>query len=55
MVNNCNFAEYAQNCGGVGIIVDDPEDEDLPAAVDRAFVINKPVIVDIDTDPRRFI
>jgi pyruvate oxidase len=50
---NCNFAEYAQNCGGVGIKVDDPED--LPAAVDRAFAINSPVIVDIDTDPRRFI
>jgi pyruvate oxidase len=50
---NCNFAEYAQNCGGVGIKVDDPED--LPAAVDRAFAINSPVIVDIDTDPRRGI
>ncbi|HEX7560674.1 MAG TPA: thiamine pyrophosphate-binding protein, partial [Candidatus Humimicrobiaceae bacterium] len=50
---NCNFAEYAQNCGGVGIKVNDPKD--LPAAVDRAFAVNKPVIVDIDTDPRRFI
>ena len=50
---NCNFAQYAQNCGGVGIKVDDPKD--LPAAVDRAFAINSPVIVDIDTDPRRFI
>jgi thiamine pyrophosphate-dependent acetolactate synthase large subunit-like protein/rubredoxin len=50
---NCNFAEYAQNCGGVGIKVKDPLD--LPAAVDRAFATNRPVIVDIDTDPRRFI
>ena len=50
---NCNFAEYAQNCGGVGIKVNDPKD--LPAAVDRAFAVNRPVIVDIDTDPRRFI
>ncbi len=50
---NCNFAEYAQNCGGVGIKVNDPKD--LPAAVDRAFAVNSPVIVDIDTDPRRFI
>ena len=50
---NCNFAQYAQNCGGVGIKVDDPKD--LPAAVDRAFAINSPVIVDVDTDPRRFI
>ncbi|MHB1253034.1 MAG: thiamine pyrophosphate-dependent enzyme [Candidatus Humimicrobiaceae bacterium] len=50
---NCNFAEYAQNCGGIGIKVEDPED--LPAAVERAFSINRPVIVDIDTDPIRFI
>jgi len=50
---NCNFAEYAQNCGGVGIKVKDPLD--LPAAVERAFATNRPVIVDIDTDPRRFI
>lgn len=50
---NCNFAEYAKNCGGIGIKVKDPED--LPAAVRRAFSINRPVIVDIDTDPRRFI
>jgi len=50
---NCNFAEYAQNCGAVGIKVKDPLD--LPAAVDRAFATNRPVIVDIDTDPRRFI
>lgn len=50
---NCNFAEYAQNCGGIGIKVEDPED--LPAAVQRAFSTNRPVIVDIDTDPRRFI
>lgn len=52
-LHNCNFAEYAQNCGGVGIKVDDPKD--LPAAMDRAFTIKRPVIVDIDTDPRRFI
>ncbi|MHB1336080.1 MAG: thiamine pyrophosphate-dependent enzyme [Candidatus Humimicrobiaceae bacterium] len=50
---NCNFAEYAQNCGGIGIKVEYPED--LPAAVERAFSINRPVIVDIDTDPIRFI
>jgi pyruvate oxidase len=49
---NCDFAEYAENCGGVGIKVMNPED--LPAAVDKALSINKPVIVDINTDPRRF-
>jgi pyruvate oxidase len=50
---NCNFAEYAENCGGIGIKVTDPKD--LPAAVEKALSVNKPVIVDIDTDPRRFI
>ena len=50
---NCDFADYAKNCGGIGIKVTDPKD--LPAAVEKALSINKPVIVDIDTDPRRFI
>ena len=50
---NCDFAEYAENCGGVGIKVMNPED--LTAAVEKALSINKPVIVDINTDPRRFI
>jgi len=50
---NCDFADYAKNCGGIGIKVTEPKD--LPAAVEKALSINKPVIVDIDTDPRRFI
>ena len=50
---NCDFAEYAENCGGVGIKVMNPED--LTAAIEKALSINKPVIVDINTDPRRFI
>jgi pyruvate oxidase/acetolactate synthase-1/2/3 large subunit len=50
---NCEFADYAEDCGGIGIKVTDPKD--LPAAVEKALLINKPVIVDIDTDPRRFI
>ncbi|MCE5329456.1 thiamine pyrophosphate-dependent enzyme [bacterium] len=50
---NCDFADYAENCGGTGIKVEDPQD--LPAAVEKALSVNKPVIVDIDTDPRRFI
>lgn len=50
---NCDFAEYAENCGGVGIKVMNPED--LAAATEKALSINKPVIVDINTDPRRFI
>lgn len=50
---NCDFAEYAKNCGGFGIKVSDPKE--LPAAVDKALTLSKPVIVDIDTDPKRFI
>lgn len=52
-LHNCDFAEYAENCGGVGIKVMNPED--LAAATERALSIKKPVIVDINTDPRRFI
>lgn len=50
---NCDFAAYAEDCGGVGISVKTPDK--LPDAVDEALVLKKPVIVDIDTDPRRFL
>ncbi|MDD4876347.1 MAG: thiamine pyrophosphate-binding protein [Dehalococcoidales bacterium] len=50
---NCDFAEYAQNCGGVGISVKDPAE--LESAVEKALSLEKPVIVDIITDPKRFI
>ena len=50
---NCNFADYAENCGGIGIKVENPQD--LPAAVEKALSADKPVIVDIDTDPKRFV
>lgn len=48
-----NFANYAQNCGGVGIKVTEPKD--LEDAIKEALSTRRPVIVDIDTDPRRFI
>ncbi len=50
---NADFASYARDCGGVGISVKTPEE--LPGAVDEALASEKPVIVDIETDPRRFI
>ncbi|HIH36401.1 MAG TPA: thiamine pyrophosphate-binding protein, partial [Methanocellales archaeon] len=50
---NCDFAEYAENCGGEGIKVTDPEE--LESAVEKALLLDKPVIVDIDTDPKRFV
>ena len=47
-----NFADFAEHSGGMGIKVTEPSE--LEAAVDKAFSSNKPTIVDMDTDPRRF-
>ena len=47
-----NFADFAEHSGGIGIKVTEPSE--LEAAVDKALSASKPVIVDIDTDPRRF-
>ncbi len=52
-LHNCDFAEYARNCGGIGIKVNKPEE--LEKAIKKAMAADKPVIVDINTDPRRFI
>jgi thiamine pyrophosphate-dependent acetolactate synthase large subunit-like protein len=48
-----SFADFAEHSGGLGIRVTEPSM--LEAAVDRALVANKPAIVDIETDPRRFL
>jgi pyruvate oxidase len=48
-----NFAGFAELCGGTGIKVTEPSE--LEAAVDSALFTKEPTIVDIDTDPRRFI
>jgi pyruvate oxidase len=50
---DCDFAEYARNCGGVGIKVTSAKE--LEGAVEKALLLPRPVIVDIDTDPRRFV
>jgi pyruvate oxidase len=50
---NCDFAEYARSCGGVGIRVADPKEMDSYAK--EALSLKEPVIVDIDTDPKRFV
>lgn len=50
---DCDFASFAQNCGGVGIKVTEPKD--LEDAVEKALATPGPVVVDIDTDPTRFI
>jgi thiamine pyrophosphate-dependent acetolactate synthase large subunit-like protein len=48
-----SFADFAEHSGGIGIKVSEPKD--LPAAVDEALASEKPTIVDIDTDPKRFL
>jgi thiamine pyrophosphate-dependent acetolactate synthase large subunit-like protein len=50
---DCDFAEYSKNCGGVGIKVTNARE--LEGAVEKALLLPRPVIVDIDTDPRRFV
>ncbi len=48
-----SFAKYAENAGGLGIKVVEPAA--LEAAVEKAFASDKPAVVDIDTDSRRFL
>jgi thiamine pyrophosphate-dependent acetolactate synthase large subunit-like protein len=48
-----DFADFAKHSGGVGIKVTEPNE--LEGDVERALASNKAAIVDIDTDPRRFI
>jgi pyruvate oxidase len=48
-----SFADFAEHSGGLGIKVIEPSE--LEAAVDKALKSDKPTIVDIDTDPRRFL
>ncbi len=52
-LHDYNFADFAEHSGGMGIKVREPQE--LEAAVDKALKSTKPTIVDIDTDPRRFM
>jgi pyruvate oxidase len=49
---NPDFAAYAKACGGIGFIVSKPGE--LKQAIQQGIALNKPVIVDVDTDPKRF-
>ena len=51
-LTNPDFAAFAEACGGTGIRVALPQD--LAGAVTRALGVNKPAVIDIETDPRRF-
>jgi pyruvate oxidase len=48
-----SFAKFAEHSGGMGIKVTEPSE--LEAAVEKALKSTIPTIVDIDTDPRRFL
>jgi pyruvate oxidase len=48
-----NFGDFAEHSSGLGIKVTEPNE--LEAAVAKALASNKPTIVDIDTDPNRFL
>jgi len=50
---NCDFAEYSKICGGMGIKVTNARE--LEGSVEKALLLPGLVIVDIDTDPRRFV
>lgn len=52
-LQDCDYAGFAENCGGFGLRVDDPTE--LPLAVDKALKSKIPTLVDINTDPARFI
>ncbi|XHH07655.1 MAG: thiamine pyrophosphate-dependent enzyme [Candidatus Bathyarchaeia archaeon] len=51
-LHDFSFAKFAENAGGYGIKVTQPDE--LPHAVDRALAAKTATIVDIDTDPQRF-
>jgi len=48
-----SFSDFAESSGGLGIKVTEPSE--LEAAVEKALASPKPAIVDVDTDPNRFL
>lgn len=52
-LHNPDFVLYAKSCGGEGIRVEKPEE--LESGVIWATSQDCPVIVDVITDPRRFV
>jgi len=52
-LKNPDFAAYAEACGGIGIRVREPQD--LAPALEEALNQEKPVILDVISDARRFV
>ena len=44
-----SYAEYAKMLGLQGIKIDQPED--IIPSLEHAFILNKPVVIDVYTDP----
>lgn len=51
-LTNPDFAAFAGTCGATGMQVTRPQD--LAGAVRKAVQMNTPVIIDVETDPKRF-
>jgi|GEM_PF-5804511 len=51
-LRNPDFAQYAEACDGAGIMVERPEE--LKPVILKAMSMNLPVIVDVNTDSKRF-
>ncbi|MEG3056385.1 MAG: thiamine pyrophosphate-dependent enzyme [Methanoculleus sp.] len=49
---NPDFAAYARDAGGTGIRVTQPQE--LAEAVEKALQMNTSVVIDVETDPKRF-
>jgi thiamine pyrophosphate-dependent acetolactate synthase large subunit-like protein len=49
---NPDFARYAEICGGIGLNVSQPEE--LEKTVLQALKLQKPVLIDVMTDAKRF-
>ena len=49
---NPDFARYSEVCGGIGISVRQPGE--LKPAIASAMAAGRPVIIDVETDPKRF-
>lgn len=51
-LHNCDFAEFAESCGGIGLKAN--SSQELKMAIETAFAVDEPVIVDIETDPNTY-
>ncbi|MDF3000082.1 MAG: Thiamine pyrophosphate enzyme C-terminal binding domain [Bacillota bacterium] len=51
--NNPDFSRLAEDFGAVGVRIEDPSE--IGAAIKKAMTVNKPVVIEVLTDPEVFI